>query len=411
MKSAGDIHRREFFRRTGTGLALSAIPPQAPAQDTNTGSPVRFGLVGCGGRGTHDATTMIEAGGGQLVALGDLIEAKLSPAKQRLDAVLQNKGFPPVSASRLYGGANSSLRLAQSDLDAVLIAITPYYYPQVLEAVSTTGKHIYCEKPLGTDVAGVMKVIDLARAWDGKIVFHVGLQVPWATAMQEMQRRIDAGAIGKIVSAHSFFYWSGGGGRQLPPNVNLLEARIRNWGADRVLSGDYIVEQNVHGLDKMNWILKGHPISAVAKGGRTVRTGYGDNFDHYSAELVYPDNVIVSFQSTQFLKGWIDAGERFFGTRGSSESHYTGGVRIHGEEPWDSGFKEIVPDAETQKCRGFINDIKTRNFRNEAFRGAESTLTAILVRTAAYQGREVTWDQVVSSNEQWDPHIDLKQFG
>lgn len=398
--------RRDFLRVTTAGLAA-----QAPAVHGQAGNsrPVRFGLIGCGMRGTHDAGVMITEGGGQLVALGDLFENKLAPAKARLDAALNQKGWPPVAPNRLYQGPDSAEQLAKSDLDAVLIAVTPYFYPSILEKIETSGKHIYCEKPVATDVAGCLRVMDFAKRLDGKIVFHVGLQVPWASAMQEMGRRLEQGAIGDIVTAHSFFFF-GGGGRKREPGVSLAEARIRAWPADRVLSGDIVVEQNVHSLDKVNWILKAHPVSAVAGAGRKARTDFGDISDHFVAELTYPNNVLVSFHSTQFLKGWSDAGERFFGTRGSSESHYVGGVRIHGEQAWDSGVNEIIADAERNKFRAFIEDIRTGNMRNEGIRGAESTLTAILVRTAAYRGTRVTWDAVVSSNESWDPHIDLRKL-
>jgi hypothetical protein len=119
---------------------------------------------------------------------------------------------------------------------------------------------------------------------------------------------------------------------------------------------------------------------------------------------------VVSFNSTQFLKGWIDTCERFFGTKGVSESHYTGGVRIHGENPWDAGVNEITWQGDIHKTREFVEEISTGNYRNEAQRGAESTLSAILVRTAAYRRREVTWDEVIDSNEKWDADIDLSRF-
>ena len=104
-------------------------------------------------------------------------------------------------------------------------------------------------------------------------------------------------------------------------------------------------------------------------------------------------------------------GERFFGTRGSSESHYVGGVKIYGDQAWDSGVNEIVPDAEANKMKAFVNDIQTGNHRNEGFRGAESTLSAILIRTSAYERREISWDGLLATNQSWDPHIDIKQFG
>ena len=142
----------------------------------------------------------------------------------------------------------------------------------------------------------------------------------------------------------------------------------------------------------------------------------------------YSNNVPVSFQSTQFDPGYGDVCERFFGTKGISESHYTGGVFIKGENKWDSGvargtreeinkkewaagsFKSALEDADLNKEKAFIDSIKSGNYVNETYKGAESTLSVILGRTAAYRGEEVTWDEILSSNEKWDPMIDLSQF-
>jgi len=120
--------------------------------------------------------------------------------------------------------------------------------------------------------------------------------------------------------------------------------------------------------------------------------------------------------------------ERFFGTKGISESHYTGGVFIKGENAWDSGaarglqeeiskkdwaagsFKSALEDADPNKEKAFIESIKTGHAINEAQTGAESALSAILGRTAAYTGEEVSWDKIMTSNDKWDPMIDLGQY-
>ncbi len=409
MKTRQELRRREFLQTATAGLMLSpAFAPASMAQSSK--APVRFGLIGCGGRGRHVATVFIKEAGAQLVALGDLFEDQLTAAQQHFNGLLGDLGQPPIAPTRLYQGPDAHLKLASSDLDAVLIAVTPYYYPEIIEHLVPLGKHIYCEKPIATDVAGCLRVAAAAQNVNNRFTFHVGLQLRESSALKQMVEKIHAGAIGKIVTAQGFFYWSGGR-REPPAGVSHEEARIRAWGGDRILSGDIMVEQNVHSIDKLNWVLQAHPIAATARGGRKARTDFGDIWDHFIAQLHYPGDLTVSFQSTQFLKGFRDAGERFFGTDGVSESHYFGGVKIMGDHPWDSGVTEIIEDAETNKTRLFVQDIQTGNFRNEAPRAVESTLSAILVRTAAYQRQEVTWDEVVSSNEQWDAHIDLSRLG
>ena len=229
----------------------------------------------------------------------------------------------------------------------------PTIYPSTLGAIATLGRHIYCEKPLAIDVAGVhLAVIDISRQLEGKVVFHVGLQVPWAAAFRELTRRIHAGGIGTIATAQSFFYF-GGGGRVAPAGVGRDEGRIRTWAGDRVLSGDVVVEQNVHGLDKINRVLKAQSVLGHGTGprARSGPTDFGNIRDNFEAVLTYPADVTVSLHSTQFGPGINDAGKRFFGSRGVSESHYTSGVRIFGAEPWDAGVTDIIADAETNKYR------------------------------------------------------------
>jgi predicted dehydrogenase len=402
MEAGEVIGRRTLLRRAGAGALWSAATGLA-AQPR-----VRLGLVGCGGRGRYVAGIMVEAGA-QVVAMADLFADRIASAKAHVDAILQQQGLPPVAADRLYRGPDSPARLAHSDLDAILIAITPHYYPQVLATVAEAGKHIYCEKPVATDVAGCHKVVEIGRKVDGKITFHVGLQLRYAPSLQELVRRVHAGAIGDIVAGEAYFYYYGGN-RQTPKGVGPDEARLRTWGGDRVLSGDIIVEQNVHSIDKVNWVMRGHPIAVEATGGRGVRSDAGDVWDHFEAILHYPRNVPISFRSTQFLKGWSDVGERFFGAKGVTEAHYEGPVRILGANPWDAGVKGTRTGTEAAKAQAFLEDIRTGKLRNESFQGAESTLSAILVRTAAYSARTATWDEVVSSNAKWDANIDLRQF-
>jgi predicted dehydrogenase len=194
-----------------------------------------------------------------------------------------------------------------------------------------------------------MKVAQLAARSEGKLTFHVGFQLPYVPALQELVRRVHDGAIGEIVTGEGCFYY-GGGARTAPSGVSALRARVRVWHGDRVLSGDIIVEQNVHSIDKINWMMRGHPVAVVASGGRKARTDYGDVWDHYNALLRYPGGAAVSFRSTQFLRGWNDVAERFFGTKGVSEAHYDGPVAIHGDHAWDAGVKGTRAGRRHTRC-------------------------------------------------------------
>jgi len=142
----------------------------------------------------------------------------------------------------------------------------------------------------------------------------------------------------------------------------------------------------------------------------------------------YPDNVDVTFSSTQFAKGWWDVTERFFGTKGVSQSPYTGALGIWGDEAWQApmtpakdkpdaqafsvtgNFTSNLEFADREKKKAFVDSITSGNFHNQADKGAESAISCILARAAAYKGHEISWDEIMKSREVLEPGIDLKKL-
>jgi predicted dehydrogenase len=270
----------------------------------------------------------------------------------------------------------------------------------------------------------VKKVISIGDKARGKLSLDVGFQIRMAPPMVELTRRIHGGALGKVACGLAYYYcghldrpeWTG---------ASPEEKRLRNWVWDRRLSGDIIVEQNIHVIDMCNWMLQGHPEKAVGAGSRKARTDAGDCWDNFNLVFTYPGDVQVSFGSTQFDTPEFDAAVRLFGTKGSSESHYDHRVFISGKEPWDAGlgtgkpsgqfsaagtFKGALDQADSEKQKAFVESITSRRFHNQAAQGAESALSAILGRTAAYTGRPVTWEELVRSEEVLDPGLDIASF-
>ena len=402
------------------------LKPQL-VRGTAANSAVRVGLLGCGGRGTEDATNLVDTGGARVVGLADLFQDQLDKARETFNKMQQAKGYSALDESQLFVGPNAFQKIvASKELDAIVIATPPYYHPHHLEAAVAAGKHVYLEKPVAVDVPGALKVIEIGKRAQGKLSLDVGFQIRDCPPFVEMVKRIHGGALGKIICGESH-YFAGYLDRPAWPDATPVERRLRNWVYDRVLSGDIIVEQNIHVIDICNWVLKGHPLKASASGGRAGRPTDGDVYGNYDVLIHYPDGVDVTFSSTQFSKGWWEVTERFFGTRGTSQSPYTGPLGIWGEEPWQaegSVAKEAVQTAfsatgkftsnlefaDREKKKAFVESITGGNFHNQADKGAESALSCMMARMAAYTGREVTWEQTLKSTEKWDPKIDLNKL-
>src|SRR5712672_3278014 len=423
------VDRRKFLGAAAATAGIIVIRPEV-ARGTAANSAVRVGLLGCGGRGTEDATNLVDTGGARVVALGDLFQDQLDTAHANFDKLQQPKGFAAIDTSQLFVGPDAYQQIAHSkEVDAIVVATPPYYHPQHLEAVVAAGKHVYLEKPVAVDVPGALRVMEIGKRAGGKLSLDVGFQIRDCPPFVELVRRIHGGALGNIVCGEAH-YLTGYIDRPAWLNASPVEKRLRNWVYDRALSGDIIVEQNIHVIDICNWILKAHPVKASATGGRQGRPASdGDAYGNYNVLFHYPDNVDVTFSSTQFAKGWWDVTERFFGTKGTSQSPYTGPLGIWGDEPWQAAgspakdpsaqqafsvtgsFTSNLEFADTEKKKAFVESITSGNFHNQADKGAESAISCILARTAAYKGHEISWDEIMKSREVLEPGIDLKKLG
>ena len=418
--------RRAFLSAAGAAAGLLILDPRT-VRGYQANSTVRVGLLGCGGRGTADATSIAINGPARIVALADLFEDRLVKAKKHFDEVAAKQGYAGPAAAQMFQGPRAAEQiLASHEVDAVVIATPPYFHPQHLAAAVDAGKHVYCEKPVGVDVPGALHAIEVGKKAEGRVSLDVGFQIRNAPPFVELVRRIHAGALGDITCGQAYYYCPF---LNMPeyPKASPTELRLRHWLHDRVLSGDIIVEQNIHVIDICNWVLEGHPVKAIGTGGRKGRTETpGDNWSHFDVVFFYPNDVHVSFSSCQFGKASFDANERFFGTRGDSQSPYSGTLGIGGDEPWtwngsaksQSGslsvtgnFSDNLAQADSEKHAAFIHSIVSGQLHNQAALGAESALSAMLGRTAAYNGREATWDELLRSTDVWESGIDINNLG
>jgi myo-inositol 2-dehydrogenase/D-chiro-inositol 1-dehydrogenase len=420
-----NIGRRRFLQAAAGTAAFTILKPQQ-VRGMQANSGVRVGLLGCGGRGTTHTETILKNTDARVVALADMFQDRLDNAKQQVDKLSAAKGHAGVSQT--FVGPKAYQQIVESkEVDAIVIATPPYFHVEHLAAAVAAGKHVYCEKPVAIDVPGAKRVLEIGQKAEGKLSLDVGFQIRMATPYKELVKRIQAGALGEIVTGAANYYCP----RidftfpDAPPPIR----RLRNWLQDRVLSGDIIVEQNIHVIDICNWVMQGHPVKAVGHNGRNGRNFPGDTCSsHFDVVFEYPKDVHISFSSTQFGKGQFDANEKFYGTRGSSQSPYSGPLGVWGEEQWvfggtekpaaESGqfsasgsFSDNLADADSEKQKAFISSITSGKFHNQAATGVESALTAMLGRQAAYQGHELTWDELLRSNEHLDPGIDLDKLG
>lgn len=415
---ADALSRRKFLQSTAAAGATVLATPLVHAGVSEVGAGIKIGLIGCGGRGSgavldavgaayhsiypdvgYHEETLAEGAtarnkGIEVVALADVFADRI----ERCRGNLRPLGLD-VSDEHCFVGFDAYQQLlAISEINYVILATPPHFRPVQFEAAIEAGKNVFMEKPAAVDAPGVRKIIEA-----GKLASEKGLGVAAGTQRRheapyrETIRRVQDGAIGDLL--YGKCYWNGSQvwviNRQ--PGWSDLEWQIRNWNHFTWLSGDHVVEQHVHNLDVMNWVLDAHPIRAVAGlGGRQVRTGevHGNVFDHFAVEFEYPNGVSMFSQCRQINDCKTIIGEEVHGTLGMSNCKNR--ITPRDGKPWR--FRKRTPGGYQAEHEHLIESIRSGSPINEAQAIAESTMTGILAREACYSGGEVRWDDAIASD-------------
>lgn len=404
--------RREFLAASAAGTFAALASSAAAAPNVAGDGTIRVGLIGCGGRGTGAAAQAAAAGKDvKIVALADLFQDKTE--KSRSDLQSQIGAQCDVPDERCFAGFDAYQQLIDCGVDVVLLATTPHFRPQHLAAAVAAGKHVFCEKPVAVDAPGVRKVLEAAAEAKKKNLSLVsGFCYRYHPGMRELMARIHDGAIGKIVALNVSYNTGALWHRDRDPNWSDMEWQLRNWMYFTWASGDHIVEQHVHSIDKAAWAMGDqYPVKAIGTGGRQSRTEpvFGNVFDHFAITYEFADGTRCFGFCRQQQGTKSDVTDWYYGDKGHGMSSGAALMTITGSDPWRfrlSGRRQ-KDSQEVNMYQVEHNELfaSIRNNQpiNDGEKMAKSTMMAIMGRMAGYTGQEITWDAALASNESLGP--------
>jgi predicted dehydrogenase len=426
MSKPTDFSRRDFIKTSSLAVAGAAAVRGIPFVRTAHAAPddpIRVGIIGCGGRGTGAMLNVLGAGtkviypefgyhtedvaedaqiarqNVRIVALADLFEDRLARCRKQLEPL----GLS-VPDEHCFVGFDAYQKLVSvPEVNYVILCEPPHFRPKHLKAAIEAGKHVFMEKPVAVDGPGVRTVIEA-----GELARQKGLGIAGGTQRRHEQgyietiERLRDGAIGDIHTGRA--YWNGGviWAVEREPAWTDMEWQIRNWNYFTWLSGDHIVEQHVHNLDVINWVLGENPIRAHALGGRQARQGdlYGHIYDHFAVEYEYASGARMFSQCRQIDGTFNRVEEAVEGSKGFSDCKSF--IRSSdGQNLFQ--FPGRSPNPYEQEHVNLINSIRDGQPINEARAIAESTLTGIMGRESAYSGRPITWEEALNSKMDLSP--------
>jgi predicted dehydrogenase len=402
--------RRQVIR-TGAALgALSALPLSgASALSRNDPDVLRIGLVGCGGRGTGAAANALRAEDGTVVitAMGDVfperIESSLTHLRNALGPAADRVQVDP---EHRFTGFDAYQRVIDSDIDVVLLCTPPHFRPQMLAAAVAAGKHIFTEKPMAVDAPGVRSVLDTAAAAKRKGLSLVS-GFCWRRNIrhQAFFEELHGGRLGEVRAFHSTYLASPIGTKQRQPEWSDMEFQLKNWHHFGWISGDHVVEQAVHSIDKQGWCFRDEPpLSVTAVGGRQNHKGEerGNIFDHFAASYDYGDGVMAFHQSRQMDGCDFENNDYVMCEKGSGIIN--GWAPLHaleGPDPWM--YEGPGNDMYQEEHDVLFRAIRAGEPVNDGVWMTRSTMLAIMARMSAYTGHTISWEQAMASEERLGP--------
>jgi predicted dehydrogenase len=365
-------------------------------------STVGVGIIGTGDRGQYVGGHMGRDGRARVAAICDIFDDRIEQARKKV---------PGAADAKVY--KDYRRLLDDKNVDAVYIATPVYLHPEMFEAAVAAKKHVYCEKPAGTNVAGVMRLMRAGRRAEPDRTIQFGFQQRFSPEYRKAHELVAAGALGEPRIMMSFWILGGIPSLNAPagppwPKLAEEERRIRLWTQWMELSGGDIVECDCHGLDTLNWFANAHPVKAVGQGGLRYPIYYGDvTSDHYNIIFSYPNGAEGYLLSARSTCGFRDVKEQFFGSKGVLETARTY-YKLHGpiaasglandDKLDDTSLIEKVPtkrEITIDAVEAFFSSILEGKPRNMSQDAGISTLTSILGRMAYEFQREITWDEML----------------
>ena len=393
-------NRRAFIKgTTAFGAVLAAVPSVSFGQAQRV---FKFAVVGCGGRGSGAVREITQAAArlghkAVLVGAADFFQEKAA-------AICKAHGCDEKFA---FSGANGYKKVMETDAEIVLLAAPPFFRPIHAEACVKAGKHIFAEKPVATDPAGLrrfLQAVEAAKA--AKLSILSGTCHRHNNRALRMIGPVQNGIIGEI-RAGVVYRCHGGMStanylRPRRPGDTNASYIANNWYHFREMSADHLTEQAVHEIDLANWFVGRLPKQAMGIGARHQRST-GNTYDCFGIDYDYGNGLHIHAVARQ-INGCFDrCCAMLSGTTGQIDVLGSKILRPDGKtEPFPFDEKAIAgrdDNMYVMEHSDFLAGLLSGNYLHEGEQVAMATASGMIGTLAAYTGQMVRMDDLLANKE------------
>lgn len=214
---------------------------------------LKVGVIGCGYWGPNLIRNFINLDEAYVKTCADLLQERLDHMKSL---------YPTVETTRDYRDI-----IEDEEIDAVVIATPVSTHYQLATEALEAGKHVFCEKPLASNVEDGIKMVDLAEQKNR--VLLVGHTFVYTAAVNKMKELVNSGELGDV------YYIS-----TSRLNLGLFQEDI-----------NVIWDLAPHDISIMNYVLDSSPVSVASCGYSYIQPGIEDVA---FVTLRYPGSVMAN---------------------------------------------------------------------------------------------------------------------
>jgi predicted dehydrogenase len=353
----------------------AALAWEARSQDTGT-KKLRVGVVGTGNRSRGHHLPLIKKliPEMEVAALCDITPEALA------------KGHEITAEATTYHDHRRMLA-EQKNLDAVLVVVPNYVHAEIAVDALEAGKHVLVEKPLATHLADADRMMAAARK--NQRVLQVGMQSRYSDGYRQMAQMIRDGAIGELVSLSGGLFrgdWFPGSWQYTDPATG----KKTNWRMLTKTAGSALLEDGIHEIDVIHWLVNSEPTRIQAQGGNNVFRDR-ETIDNAGVLVEFANGARLTFAYTVYSPGVPDPRPlRIFGSkaeigferrRGNSEIV----IQPYRGQPERIPVPHLRPEEAAWKEMAFTDDVETTRLL-QAF--AKSVTTGAAVWPDGQAGRD-----------------------
>lgn len=331
---------------------MAALSGAAMARGAETGKKLRYGVVGSGNRsrGNHLPILRDYVPEVEIAAICDITPESLA------------QGLTLCPGAKGYSDYREMLA-QETNLDAVLVVVPSYVHAEITIAALNAGKHVLVEKPMALSLADADRMTEAASR--NKRVLQVGQQMRYSQAYAKMRELIQQGEIGDLSYVFGSLFrgdWNPASWKYTDPATG----KKINWRFLTKTAGSSLLEDGIHELDVIHWLVDSDPVRIQATGGNKVLLNR-ETIDHAGLLVEFQNGSQLTFGYTVFSRGLPEARVmRLIGSKAEMQLEGTRDaqvivihpfqgqptripVRIEKPEPVAGAARPRTPDVDTYR--------------------------------------------------------------